>query len=71
MAIHLEEFQELVDELPSGAQDVLRASWNEAARAFSSRGLDNFLKGAVALHQLGRGEELSLFGIKEPAIFGT
>ena len=58
MAIHLEEFQELVDELPSGAQDVLRASWNEAARAFSSRGLDNFLKGAVALHQLGRGEEL-------------
>ncbi|HML82413.1 MAG: nitric oxide reductase activation protein NorD [Betaproteobacteria bacterium] len=58
MAIHLEEFQELVDELPSGAQDVLRASWNEAARAFSSRGLDNFLKGAAALHQLGRGEEL-------------
>jgi hypothetical protein len=58
MAIHLEEFQELVDELPSGAQDVLRASWNEAARAFSSRGLDNFLKGAEALHQLGRGEEL-------------
>ncbi|MGC9183984.1 MAG: nitric oxide reductase activation protein NorD [Thiomonas sp.] len=58
MAIHLEEFQELVDELPSGAQDVLRASWNEAARAFSSRGLDNYLKGAVALHQLGRGEDL-------------
>jgi len=58
MAIHLEEFQELVDELPSGTQDVLRASWNEAARAFSSRGLDNYLKGAVALHQLGRGEDL-------------
>ncbi|MGQ9862197.1 MAG: nitric oxide reductase activation protein NorD [Thiobacillaceae bacterium] len=58
MAIHLEEFQELVDELPGGAQDVLRASWNEAARAFSSRGLDNYLKGAVALHQLGRGEDL-------------
>ena len=58
MAIHLEEFQDLVDELPGGAQEVLRASWNEAARAFSSRGLDNFLKGAAALHQLGRGEEL-------------
>ena len=58
MAIHLEEFQELVDQLPGGAQELLRASWNEAARAFSPRGLDNYLKGALALHQLGRGEEL-------------
>ena len=58
MAIHLEEYQELLDELPSGAQDVLRGAWNEAARVFSSRGLDNYLKGAVALHNLGRGEEL-------------
>ena len=41
MAIHLEEFQELVDELPGGAQELLRASWSEAARAFSARGLDN------------------------------
>ncbi|MDI3259616.1 MAG: nitric oxide reductase activation protein NorD [Sinobacteraceae bacterium] len=58
MAIHLEEFQDLLDELPGGAQDYLRASWNDAARAFSARGLDHLLKGAVALHALGRGEEL-------------
>lgn len=58
MAIHLEEFQDLLDELPGGAQDYLRASWSDAARAFSARGLDNLLKGAVALHALGRGEEL-------------
>ncbi|MDP1525083.1 MAG: nitric oxide reductase activation protein NorD [Rhodocyclaceae bacterium] len=58
MAIHLEEYQELLDELPGAAQEVLRAAWNEAARAFSARGLDNYLKGAVALHSLGRGEEL-------------
>ncbi len=58
MAIHLDEYQELLDELPSAAQDVLRGAWNEAARAFSARGLDNYLKGAVALHSLGRGEEL-------------
>ncbi|MBX6419811.1 MAG: nitric oxide reductase activation protein NorD [Nevskia sp.] len=58
MAIHLEEFQDLLDELPGGAQDYLRASWNDAARAFSARGLDHLLKGAVALHELGRGEEL-------------
>ncbi len=58
MAIHLEEYQEILDDLPHDAQEVLRASWNEAARMFSSRGLDNYLKGAVALHNLGRGEEL-------------
>src|SRR5690348_6802261 len=58
MAIHLDEFQELLDELPGRAQELLRASWNEAARAMSPRGLDNYLKGALALHQLGRGEEL-------------
>ncbi|MDE2119153.1 MAG: nitric oxide reductase activation protein NorD [Betaproteobacteria bacterium] len=58
MTIHLEEFQELYGELPGNAQELLRASWTEAARAFSARGLDNYLKGAVALHQLGRGEEL-------------
>lgn len=58
MAIHLEEFQELYGELPGAAQELLRASWTEAARAFSPRGLDNYLKGALALHQLGRGEQL-------------
>ncbi len=58
MAIKLEDYQALTAELPHGALEVLRGAWNEAARAFSSRGLDNYLKGAVALHSLGRGEEL-------------
>ncbi len=65
MAIHLEEYQELLGDLPSGAQEVLRASWQEAARVFSARGLDNFLKGALALHALGRGEELVVTFIQE------
>ncbi len=65
MAIHLEEYQEVLDDLPTDAQDVLRASWNEAARMFSSRGLDNYLKGAVALHALGRGEEIVVTYIQE------
>ena len=65
MAIHLEEYQEVLDDLPHDAQEVLRASWNEAARMFSSRGLDNYLKGAVALHHLGRGEELVVTYIQE------
>ncbi|MFO7579800.1 MAG: nitric oxide reductase activation protein NorD [Nitrosomonas halophila] len=65
MAIHLEEYQELLNDLPSKSQEVLRAAWNEAARVFSARGLDNFLKGALALHNLGRGEELVVTFIQE------
>jgi len=58
MSIHLEDHAELLQALPHGAQDVLRASWQEAARALSARGLDNYLKGAQALHHLGRGEDV-------------
>jgi hypothetical protein len=65
MAIHLEEYQEILEDLPHDAQEVLRASWHEAGRVFSSRGLDNYLKGAVALHALGRGEELVVTYIQE------
>jgi len=65
MAIHLEEYQEILDDLPSESQVVLRASWNEAARVFSARGLDNYIKGAVALHSLGRGEEIVVTYIQE------
>ena len=65
MAIHLEEYQELLEDLPHDAQDVLRASWNDAARVFSARGLDNYIKGALALHQLGRGEELVVTYLQE------
>ncbi len=69
MAIHLEEYQEILEDLPQDAQEVLRASWNEAARAFSSRGLDNYLKGAVALHHLGRGQDLVVTYVQEmPAV---
>lgn len=65
MAIHLEDYQELLQDLPSHSQEVLRGAWNEAARAFSARGLDNYLKAAVALHHLGRGEDLVATFIQE------
>ncbi|TSE30701.1 VWA domain-containing protein [Tepidimonas taiwanensis] len=58
MSIHLDDHAELLQELPHGAQEVLRGAWQEAARALSARGLDNYLKGALALHHLGRGEEV-------------
>lgn len=60
MTIHLHDQHELLAELPLRAQELLPAAWQEAARAMSPRGLDNYLKGARALHQLGRGEDLVL-----------
>jgi hypothetical protein len=60
MTVHLHQHHELLAELPSAAHEVLQGAWQEAARAMSPRGLDNYLKGALALHQLGRGEELVL-----------
>lgn len=65
MAILIEEYSEILEDLPSNAHEVLTASWHEAARVFSSRGLDNYLKGAVALHHLGRGEELVVSYVQE------
>jgi nitric oxide reductase NorD protein len=65
MAIHLEEYKEILEDLPHDAQDVLEGAWHEAARVFSSRGLDNYLKGAVALHHLGRGEDLVVTYLQE------
>lgn len=58
MAIRLDDHAELLQALPGEAQQLLHASWQEAARAFSPRGLDGYLRGALALHQLGRGGEL-------------
>ncbi len=60
MAIDLDEYRTLHEALPDAAQETLRAAWNEAARCLSPRGLDNYLRGALALHQLGRGEPLVL-----------
>jgi len=58
MAIHLSDYQEELDALSDNAHDVLEANWQDAARVFSPRGLDNYLKSASALSSLGRGEDL-------------
>lgn len=59
MAVELEKYQDILDELGEQAGEVLRASWGEAARVFSPRGLENhYLKGAVSLKPLGRGTDL-------------
>jgi hypothetical protein len=58
MVIALDDYQEIIADLPEAAAHALRSGWAEAARVFSSRGLESYLRGAIALHQLGRGEAL-------------
>ncbi|HBR96594.1 MAG TPA: VWA domain-containing protein [Gammaproteobacteria bacterium] len=58
MAIQLSDYQDILDELGDDANDVLAANWQDAARVFTPRGLDTYLKGAAGLKSLGRGTDL-------------
>ncbi len=70
MAVELEKYQDILDELGEHAGEVLRAAWDEAARVFSPRGLENYyLQGAVGLKSLGRGTDLVVSFIQSaPAV---
>ena len=70
MAVELEKYQDILDELGEHAGEVLRAAWGEAARVFSPRGLENtYLKGATGLKSLGRGTDLVVSFIQSaPAV---
>ncbi len=65
MSIHLEDYQDLLGELSPESQEILRSAWAEATKVMSPRGLDNYLKGAVALRSLGRGSDLVRAYIEE------
>jgi nitric oxide reductase NorD protein len=58
MSLSLEHHAELLEELGTNASEVLQSSWYEAARVFSPLGLENYVQGALALKNLGRGSEL-------------
>ncbi|MGE5026914.1 MAG: nitric oxide reductase activation protein NorD [Betaproteobacteria bacterium] len=58
MSINLDDYQELLDTLTPELRESLQSAWLEAAKAFSARGLDNYLKGAAALKSLGKGDNL-------------
>ncbi len=58
MTLSLETHTELLDELGAHAGEVLQSAWYEAARVFSPQGLENYVQGARALKNLGRGSEL-------------
>jgi len=54
----LDEFAELTAELDAAQRAVLDQCWPDAVRVLSPRGLDNWLKGAVALSHMGRGDHI-------------
>ncbi len=58
MAIQLTEHQDLLEDLGEQAGEVLEATWHEAVRVFSPRGLQAYLDGAAGLKSLGRGTDL-------------
>jgi uncharacterized protein YegL len=58
MAIQLADYQDVLDELGEHAGEVLEATWHDAARVFTPRGLEAWLRGAAGLKSLGRGSDL-------------
>jgi len=65
MSIKLEDYQDILADLGDKARDMLEASWGEAMRVFSPRGLQNYLEGAASLRSLGRGTELAVIFIQQ------
>jgi nitric oxide reductase activation protein len=58
MSINLADYAELLEDLTPHTRDALDATWHEATKVFSPRGLDNYLKGVSAIRGLGRGDSL-------------
>jgi nitric oxide reductase NorD protein len=58
MGIKLEDYAELLEDLSDHSRAALDATWHDATKVFSPRGLDNYLKGISAIRGLGRGDSL-------------
>ncbi|WP_394807484.1 nitric oxide reductase activation protein NorD [Nitrosomonas sp.] len=58
MSINLDDYKELLEDLEPESVELLKHAWPEAVKIFSSRGLDNYLKGASAIRGLRRGRSL-------------
>jgi hypothetical protein len=64
MSIKLEDYEEFLEEVPA-IRDVLDATFQEAARIMSPTGLQNYMDGAKALCNLGRGHDLVITYLQE------
>ena len=54
----LDDYKELLEDLEPESIALLKNAWSDATKVFSPRGLDNYVKGASALRNLGRGRGL-------------
>ncbi len=58
MNINLDDYRDFLEQADPHVRDTLEASFAEAARVMSPRGLNNWLEGARGLCELGRGRDL-------------
>ncbi|TCO74262.1 nitric oxide reductase activation protein NorD [Rhodovulum euryhalinum] len=58
MAVALADHADLTAELDDAQRAILEQCWPDAIRVLSARGIDNWLKGAVALAHMGRGDHI-------------
>lgn len=65
MSIKLEDYEEFLQEAAPVIRDVLEGTFQEAARLMSPAGLQNYMEGAKALSNLGRGSDLVVTYLQE------
>ncbi len=65
MSIKLEDYEEFLQEAAPVIRDVLEGTFQEAARIMSPAGLQNYMEGAKALCNLGRGSDLVVTYLQE------
>ncbi|HEB80500.1 MAG TPA: VWA domain-containing protein, partial [Chromatiales bacterium] len=58
MSIDLEDYRPFLEKVTPMVRDTFDASFTEAARVMSPAGVHNYLEGARALCELGRGTDL-------------
>lgn len=58
MSVNLEDYQEILEDLEPESVALLKITWHEASKALSPRGLDNYIKGVSAVHNMRRGRSL-------------
>ncbi len=69
MTVNLEDYREFLEQAEPHVHDTLEASFAEAAKVMSPRGLNNYMEGAKALTSLGRGTDLEVAYLQEmPAV---
>ena len=65
MAIKLEDYEEYLEGVAPEIRDVLEGTFSEASHVMSPTGLRDYLEGAKALANLGRGSDLVICYLQE------